>query len=226
MGTESSVGATRLWDRTRQAAMTEIYDTALRLFTEQGFEATTIDQIAREVGISRRSFFRYFGTKEDIICGDLDTIGPELAAALDAQPADTPVWQALRDAFAAVVGAQNSPDTLAAHRLVHVTPSLRARRLEKQLRWHEALIPRVSARLNGVGCVASDAAPSTVTDRSASGAPGTTYTPASTPHAPGAMALVGSVIACADAALEAWLARDGEADLVALFDEAIATVRA
>jgi AcrR family transcriptional regulator len=229
MGTGSSTGATRLWDRTRQAAMAEIYDTAMRLFIEQGFEATTIDQIARRVGISRRSFFRYFGTKEDIICGDLDVIGPELAAALDAQPVDAPLWEALRDAFVTVVGAEDSQHALTIHRLVHDTPSLRARRLEKQLRWHDVLVPRVAARLtsgpgSSAGAASGSSASGAVADGSASGAPGT-YAPGARPHDPGATALVGSVIACADAAIEAWLARDGDADLVALFDEAIAAVR-
>ena len=47
-----------LWQRSRQAAYAEITSTAMRLFLEQGFEHTTIDQIVAEAGISRRSFFR------------------------------------------------------------------------------------------------------------------------------------------------------------------------
>lgn len=44
-------GPATLWDRTRQLASREILDTALRLFTEQGYDETTIAQIAREAGV-------------------------------------------------------------------------------------------------------------------------------------------------------------------------------
>ncbi|MFX6226362.1 helix-turn-helix domain-containing protein, partial [Acinetobacter baumannii] len=56
-----------LWERSRRAAYAEISGIAMRLFLDQGFEQTTIDQIAAAAGISRRSFFRYFGTKEDVL---------------------------------------------------------------------------------------------------------------------------------------------------------------
>ncbi|MFD0392805.1 helix-turn-helix domain-containing protein [Streptomyces nogalater] len=46
---------TTLWERSRQVAVQAILDTAVRLFAEQGYEQTTIAQIAREAGISQRS---------------------------------------------------------------------------------------------------------------------------------------------------------------------------
>ncbi|MFF7637863.1 helix-turn-helix domain-containing protein [Kitasatospora sp. NPDC008050] len=61
-GTATGAPAT-LWDRTRQLASREILDTALRLFTEQGYDETTIAQIAREAGVSQRTLFRYFGPR-------------------------------------------------------------------------------------------------------------------------------------------------------------------
>ncbi len=197
METETGGGTSRLWDRSRQAAMTEIYDTAVRLFTEHGFEGTTIDQIAREVGISRRSFFRYFGTKEDIVCGDLESMGRDLAAALEAQPAGSSPWQALRETFVTTYPAHEPPQALTVYRLMRETPSLRARHLEKRLRWQDRLVPLVAARLGG--------------------GPGAALR---------ATALVSSAIACTDAALDAWLAAGGDADLVALYDEAVAAIRA
>ena len=77
MSTES------LWARSRQAAYAEITAIAMGLFLEQGFEQTTIDQIAAKAGISRRSFFRYFGTKEDIVLGDLAADGERMRDALE-----------------------------------------------------------------------------------------------------------------------------------------------
>ena len=78
-----------LWERSRQAAYAEITAVAMRLFLEQGFEQTTIDQIAATAGISRRSFFRYFGTKEDVVLGDLARDGERVREALAAVPLTT-----------------------------------------------------------------------------------------------------------------------------------------
>jgi AcrR family transcriptional regulator len=59
-----------LADRKRQVARDHIEQTALRLFVQRGFEATTIADIAEAAGISTRTFFRYFATKEDVVFAD------------------------------------------------------------------------------------------------------------------------------------------------------------
>ena len=65
-----------MWERTRRRVREEVVDVALGLFLEQGFEDTTVDQVVTAAGISKRSFFRYFGTKGDIVFGDLAEQGP------------------------------------------------------------------------------------------------------------------------------------------------------
>jgi TetR/AcrR family transcriptional regulator, regulator of mycofactocin system len=76
--------------RTRKKARTRlaIQDAALDLFAEQGFEATTVEQIAQRADVSPSSFFRYFGTKADIILSDHDTQLGQLCAAVRNQPKD------------------------------------------------------------------------------------------------------------------------------------------
>ena len=74
--------------RSRKKARTRlaIQDAALDLFAQQGFDATTVEQIALRADVSPSSFFRYFGTKADIILSDPDTQLGLLCAAVRNQP--------------------------------------------------------------------------------------------------------------------------------------------
>lgn len=194
-----SVDAPTLRERTQRAVRAEITDAAMRLFTERGFEATTVDQIAEAAGISRRSFFRYFETKEDVVLGDLTSLGEALKVALEARPPEEPAWPALRAAFLALRGPNHSPAAeLAAARVWHAAPSLRARHLEKHLRWQELLTPDISRRLG---------------------------LPASPSPDPRARAVVAAALACLDTAVDAWRESDGSANLEELYDQTVAAVR-
>ncbi|MFI8261929.1 MULTISPECIES: TetR/AcrR family transcriptional regulator [unclassified Streptomyces] len=188
-----------LWDRSRQAVVASIFDTAMRLFAEQGYEATTIAQIAKEAGISQRSLFRYFGTKEDIVCGEQEELGELLRATVEAQPAAATPWEALRAGFEVLMEAHGDPgQLLEITTLIFHTPPLRARYTQKRLRWQELVQPAVTARMAaGEGPVPQVRA----------------------------AAVTATVFACVDAATEAWVRGGGSADLAALYDEALAAVR-
>lgn len=140
---------TTLWDRTRQLASQEILETALRLFIEQGYDETTIAQIAREAGVSQRTLFRYFGTKEDLLGGGQDQFGQVLMDTISEQPADAGIWEALRAGVAAVLALHDSREqALERFRLLHNTASLRAGWLEKRLRFQENLLPLIETRMD------------------------------------------------------------------------------
>src|SRR5690242_7111545 len=150
--------STTLWDRTRQLASAEILETALRLFTEQGYDETTIAQIARESGVSQRTLFRYFGTKEDLLGGDQDRFRRVLTDTIGEQPAEVGVWEALRAGIAAVLSLHDSREqALERFRLLHNTGSLRAGWLEKRLRFQEELLPLVEARVDADAGGSADA---------------------------------------------------------------------
>src|SRR3954470_9308752 len=114
--------------RARLAMRTEIAETAFALFLARGFERTTVDEIAEAAGLSRRSFFRYFPSKEDAVFGLLYDLGEELAAAVAARPATEPPWTALRAACAVMLTPMlsRSDEALALLRLINDTPTLRA----------------------------------------------------------------------------------------------------
>ena len=197
---DSTPDTPTLRERTRRAVHAEITDTALRLFAEQGFDVTTVDQIAAAAGISRRSFFHYFGSKEDVVLGDLEALGLRVRDALEARPATETAWEALREALKTLQG----PDTDAVTELQIAgmyadAPSLRAKHLEKHLRWQELFAPDIERRLG--------------------------ITPGATAD-PRARAIIAAALACLDIAVEAWRESGGTADPVELFDAAVAAVRA
>ena len=193
-------GSSGLRERTRRAVRAEIGGAAMRLFLEQGFDATTMEQIANEAGISRRSLFRYFGTKEDIVLGNLVEAGMAVRDALEARPPSEPPWEALRAALESLtLDPGYSPErTLRISKMLYGTPSLRAGHLEKQLRWQELLVPNIRMRLGAAGDYETD---------------------------PRAQAIVACALTCLDVASEIWTRRDGEEDFGQLYDRAVAAVR-
>ncbi|MFE3188573.1 TetR/AcrR family transcriptional regulator [Nocardia sp. NPDC059240] len=92
-----------LRERKKQQTRDRIIDVALRLCDEQGFDATTVEQIADEADVSPRTVNRYFDSKEAIVIAPIEGFGYALADALRVQPVTGDEMQALLDAFLAVV---------------------------------------------------------------------------------------------------------------------------
>jgi AcrR family transcriptional regulator len=140
----------RLWDRTRQQALAELSETAVDLFLEQGFEQTTIDEIIAAAGISRRSFFRYFGTKEDVVLGHLAGEGAVVRAELERRAPSEDIWTALTESLSAVEHRSADRERpLALARMIYGSPTLRAASVHKHLGWRTDLVPEVERRLDG-----------------------------------------------------------------------------
>lgn len=186
-----------LWARTRQRAYAEISAVAMDLFLANGFAQTTIDEIVTAAGISRRSFFRYFGTKEDVVLSHFVADGAVLRAALEARPESEDIWTALRSALFSLEEAEPDKDRiLSVSRMLYQTPSLRARSIEKHLRWYDDLVPEVQRRLGD--------------------------DPASLLRA---KAVVGCIVTCLDLAGEAWTDDGAPEPLKNYFDAALDAIR-
>jgi AcrR family transcriptional regulator len=188
-----------LRELTRRAVRTQIAETAMELFVAQGFEATTVDQIAAAAGISARSVFRYFPTKEDMVVGLLADIGDKLASALEARPLDEPPWVALRHAMDAHLTdlTQDPTNKIATAVMLADTPSLRGALLAKRAGWEDALVPNITRRLKGP--------------------------PAR--RALSARAIVAAALACLNNAVDEWARTGGTKPPDKLLDIAIAAVR-
>ncbi|WP_136611422.1 TetR family transcriptional regulator [Sinomonas albida] len=118
--------------RERKKAKTRrlIQDVALRLFAEQGYDETTVDQIAAEAEVSPSTFFRYYPTKEDVVLED--EYDPFLLEALESVPHGTPLVEAFRLAVHTAFEefyASERDRIYERMRLTFTTPALRIRAL-------------------------------------------------------------------------------------------------
>jgi len=117
-----------LRERKKQKTRWAIQEHALRLIAEQGYEATTVDQIAAAAEISPSTFFRYFKAKEDLIVEDeYDSI---LESGLTGLDASIPPLEAIRSVMVGALSGMTTEDrrkVLARTRLVRDVPALRAR---------------------------------------------------------------------------------------------------
>jgi mycofactocin system transcriptional regulator len=121
---------------------------ALELFAARGFDETTVDDIAAAAGIARRTFFRYFGSKNDVVWGEFDAGLDRLRATLAATPDATPWSTALRRA---VVDFNRLDDEhVSVHRarmelILHV-PALQAYSTLMYARWRDVVSDFVARR--------------------------------------------------------------------------------
>jgi AcrR family transcriptional regulator len=136
-----------LRERKKARTRAAIREHALRLFREQGYAATTVDQISEAADVSPSTFFRYFPTKEDVVLQDeMDVVA---LAAFEAQSPDlSPVAAfraAAREAFSAL-----SDDDLAKLRetaeLTLTVPELRARAMDEYTRTIEVIAEAAAKR--------------------------------------------------------------------------------
>jgi AcrR family transcriptional regulator len=116
-----------LRERKKQRTRASIQREAMRLFREQGYDATTIEQIAEAVEISPSTFFNYFPTKEEVVFHDEHD--PAVAEAFLARPPEEPLGVALRQTVAQVTGAVLAHREVQLERaqLMFEVPALRAR---------------------------------------------------------------------------------------------------
>jgi TetR/AcrR family transcriptional regulator, regulator of mycofactocin system len=168
---------------------------ALRLFTEQGFDETTIEQIAAEAGVSRRTFFRYFDSKASALWGEFDAEVAAIRAALAAVPAGVPMMDAIRQAVVTAnhYRAADIPELRARMSLLISVPALQSSAAVRYDAWERAISDFAATRLGQPA--------------------GSLY----------ALAIGRATLAVCRAAYDRWCVR-GDADLTVYLDAAIAAL--
>lgn len=126
----------------------ELEVAALRLFSEQGFHETTVDQIAAAAGVSRRTFFRYYDAKADVLWNEFDTEVETIRALLADLPEDLPVLEAVRRAVLAAnhYRAEDVPELRTRMTLLSSVPDLAASAAVHYDAWERAVSAFVARR--------------------------------------------------------------------------------
>ena len=185
-----------LRERKKAKTRAAIQEHALRLFQEQGYDTTTVEQIAEAAEISPSTFFRYFPSKEDVVL--YDDLDPLFIAAFEAQPPNLSPIEAMRRTLRAVftsAPAEQMERQWERARLALAVPELRMRMLDQLVAAIQLIAEMVAKR---VGRSADDLAVRTF-----------------------AGATVGAVMAAMLTIIE-----DPTADLIALMDTSLAYLEA
>lgn len=196
--TVAAVEPESLRERKKSETRERLVQAALELFTEHGFDAVTIDQIAALAETSPRTFFRYFGSKEAVLFADQDELLEVMRHAITSRPADEPPLVALREALivASEHHAQHRAQHLQRARLAESGAAVAAyQRAVLQPLWEEMLAEAIAERLDVD--VDDDLRP---------------------------RLLSGVAIAVMSAIGGVWVARDGQGDIPTMFRQAFTSL--
>ncbi|QDX24585.1 TetR family transcriptional regulator [Sphingomonas suaedae] len=127
-GGDRATAAGGLRERKRRETAQRIADVALRLFLADGYEATTLDAIAEEAGISRRTFFYYYKSKDDILISMQSGMGEAIAAGLSDEPEAKRPIQAIRDIVLRLSAGYPADEMIAIDRLMRSSEAVMARK--------------------------------------------------------------------------------------------------
>ena len=143
-------GSTSLAQRKQEVVRLALAAAAEGLFVSQGYEQTTVEQIARTAGVSRRTFFRYFESKDDVLAEHADRLGEHFYAALVARPADEPPLLAIRHAMVPAVeaGLRDGAILRSMITLLRETNSVRRVVLARRNRLEERIAALMAKRLD------------------------------------------------------------------------------
>jgi len=134
--------------RVRSTSRAELERIALDLFIARGFDTVTVDDIADAAGIGRRTFFRYFPSKNDVPWGDFERLLVSFADALDATPPEASIVEAVRSAVRGFndIPAEEIPRHRERMRILLSAPDLVANSTVRYAAWRAVIADFVARR--------------------------------------------------------------------------------
>ena len=138
-----------LRDRKKQRTSDQLAAVATDLFAAHGFDSVTVEQIAEQVWVSPRTFFRYFPSKEDVLWRDSDGFGAAVSQAILDEPEDVSALDAVRNAMVSLTDSYgaNPEAILVRARIIAGSASLQSRDLLEHAKWEAAVEGAVAQRL-------------------------------------------------------------------------------
>lgn len=133
--------------RPRATSAQEVSRVALELFAQRGFDETTMEDVAAALGVGRRTVFRYFASKNDLVWGDFDWVLRRLEGEFEAADPKAPLASALRDAVVAsnTYPAEVLPELRLRLTLITTVPALQAHSMLRYAEWRD-VVARFAAR--------------------------------------------------------------------------------
>lgn len=125
-------------ERKRRETHRRVWESAIALFAENGYEATTLDAIAEASGISKRTFFHYFKSKEEILVGWQVGLPDLFRAAVIAEPLGETPLDVLRNVMAKMPTPFDADQAVLINRIIRSHDQLQAGNLAKLLRMEQA----------------------------------------------------------------------------------------
>jgi AcrR family transcriptional regulator len=143
-----TAGTPTLRERKKAATREALQAAALRLAVRDGLDALTVEAIAEAVDVSPRTFFNYFGTKEEALLPSNEARHVELQQAIAARPADEPPLETLHAVIRdlAVRISERREETTLRMQLVRENPSLLPRHLASFATFERVLVEAIAAR--------------------------------------------------------------------------------
>jgi AcrR family transcriptional regulator len=142
---ETSATKPGLRERKKQQTRERIANAALKLFTERGYDETTLDDIAEAADVSRRTLFAYYDGKEDILLCEESSFLPRLRELLDNRPEGTTTVDALREFLSSI----EPPDegALLRKQLITSSPALQMRMRARHAELEPVLVESIAKDL-------------------------------------------------------------------------------
>lgn len=134
-------------EQKREETRRRLTRAAQRLFAERGFDGTSVDEIAAAAGVSRRTFFHYFDSKEDVISSRHAEFERVLLDALRSAPPSQPLLRVTEQAVVAALGSFDAEEARLMERLKRDTPALRVRDHGKYERLERAIADALAERM-------------------------------------------------------------------------------
>ena len=147
-GYRHDVDMPTLRERKKDATRQALHEAVLRLAVERGWDAVTVEAVADQANVSRRTFSNYFANKEEALFhADLQRI-ERLLSQFRARPRSEPAWRALTVTAASQYADLDEidPKWMAQMRLVRMHPALLAQQVATQLTLEEELATEIAAR--------------------------------------------------------------------------------